>query len=346
MLTIGVDAHKGLHVAAAVDEAGRLVGTWRGANTPARWTALRDWACALAGERRWGIEGSGGYGRGLAQALVAAGETVFEVNPRLTAALRRRARRMDKNDRLDAQAVAEAVRREGAHLPAVLAEDATAVAALLTQERDAAVTEATRLRNQLHALLHQADPAYRDTFPDLDKAVGALGRCTARGPSPLEQARAAAIRRLAARLRLVLQQLQGLTRQIEAVATRSYAPLLELVGVGAVQAVALAGILGPAGRFRTDEQLAAYGGVAPLETSSAGAVRHRLNRGGHRRLNAVLYRIVLTQSRVLPEAREYIQRRMQEGKSWREAVRALKRFVARRIFQLWQRCHPLQPTAP
>lgn len=101
---------------------------------------------------------------------------------------------------------------------------------------------------------------------------------------------------------------------------------------------ALAGILGPGRRFATDAQLAAYAGVAPLETSSADVVRHRLNRGGNRRLNAILYRIALTQARHSPEARAYLAWRVGEGKTGREAMRALKRFLIRAIWRLWQEC--------
>ena len=107
----------------------------------------------------------------------------------------------------------------------------------------------------------------------------------------------------------------------------------------------LAGVLGPADRFATDAQLAAYAGVAPLEASSAGLVRHRLNRGGNRRLNAVFYRIVLTQAHHLPAARAYIDRRLTEGKTRREAHRALRRFVVRAIWRLWQECRPAQTAA-
>ena len=103
-------------------------------------------------------------------------------------------------------------------------------------------------------------------------------------------------------------------------------------------AAALAGILDPGQRFQTEAQVAAFGGVAPLEASSAGRVRHRLNRGGHRRLNAILYRIALTQSRSSPTARAYLERRMAEGKTWREALRALKRYIVRAIWRQWQAC--------
>jgi transposase len=88
----------------------------------------------------------------------------------------------------------------------------------------------------------------------------------------------------------------------------------------------------------SDAQVSAYAGVAPLQASSAGRVRHRLNRGGHRRLNTILYRIALTQLRCWPPAQDYVACRMREGKTKREAIRALKRYLMRAIWRLWQEC--------
>ncbi len=117
-----------------------------------------------------------------------------------------------------------------------------------------------------------------------------------------------------------------------------FAALTQICGVSRRTAGALAGILGPGRRFATDAHLAAYAGVAPLEASSAERVRHRLSRGGNRRLNAILYRIVLTQSRHAPAAQAYLARRVSEGKTRREAVRARKRFVVRALWRRWQEC--------
>ena len=171
MLTIGVDAHKQIHVAVALDEVGREIGQWRGTNSPAGWQALTTWAAELGGPCQWGIEGAWNYGRGLAQHLVAAGATVYDVNPRLTAEGRRRARRRDKTDRLDARAVARAVQQEGA-LPMVTRDDETAVLDLLVTERDDALAEVTRLRNQIHRLLLQLDPTYQTRLPKLRTQAG------------------------------------------------------------------------------------------------------------------------------------------------------------------------------
>jgi transposase len=162
----------------------------------------------------------------------------------------------------------------------------------------------------------------------------------------LQQQRAAAVRRLARRLRLALEQVAELTAQIRARARARWAALTQVCGVDLLTAAALAGLLGPGQRFDNDAQVAAFAGVAPLEASSAARVRHRLNRGGNRRLNCILDRIALTQARCSPAARAYLARRQAEGKTWREAIRALKRHIVRAIWRRWQACHAQPEPAP
>jgi len=341
MVTIGVDTHKRLIVAVALDAAGQVIGDWSGDNTPDGSRHLQIWAVELGPDRVWGIEGSGQYGRGLAQQVVASGATVYEVNPRWTAAARQRARQPGKSDRRDALAIAQVVRQEGAHLPQLQPEDATSVVALLTSERTDAVGMATQVRNQLHQYLHQLDPTDRTVESHLThpRTVATLVTYTVAADAPaLTQTRAAAVRRLATHLRLLQTQIDDLTAEIEAQARQHWHALTDLPGVGDLTAGMLAGYLGPGNRFATDAQLASYAGVAPLETGSAGTVRHRLNRQGQRQLNAVIHRIALTQARCCRAARDYLDRRRGEGKTWREALRALKRFIVRAIWRQWQRC--------
>jgi transposase len=213
---------------------------------------------------------------------------------------------------------------------------------VLTGEREGALSEGTRLRNQIHALLLQIDPEYRDWIKTFRSkaALDALENYAPPGDGLLHPHRVAAVRRLAVRLRLAQSQADELAQQIETIAAEHFAPLTKLCGVNFLTAGALAGILGPGKRFSSEAQLAAYAGAAPLEASSAGCIRHRLNRGGNRRLNCLLYRIVLTQASHLPEAKAYLERRVSEGKSRREARRALLRYVARAVWRLWQECEP------
>lgn len=340
MITVGVDAHKQLHVAVALDAQGQELGSIHIPNDPTGWQDFGTWLSPFNGDVRIGVEGAWGYGRSFTQWLVAHGFAVFEVNARWTAFGRRSARRQDKNDLRDARAVANVLRQEGDRLPRVELEDDTAVLDLLSNERDAVLAEATRLRNQLHALLPLLDPHYQRRFPNLKSqaVLRELEVCEFDGTSMLDQERAASVHRLARRVRLALEEAEALGKRIRNMAAERFSPLTSICGISLLTAGALAGILGPGMRFLNDAQLAAFAGVSPRETSSAGRLRHRLNRGGHRRLNAILYRIALTQSRHSEEAQAYLARRISDGKSKREAIRALKRFIVRALWRAWIEC--------
>jgi transposase len=340
MITVGVDAHKRVHVALALDDAGRELAHWRGPNSVAGWEQLLRWAQAWQSDLQWGIEGAWGYGRGLAQFLVASGQRVYEVNARWTALGRKRARKSDKTDLLDARAIAQMVRQEEEGLPAIQQEDRTTLLDMMTTERERALAEATRLRNQIHALLLHLDPQYPRVLKDLKskKSLNVLENYPVPDRNPVQQERALSVRRLAQRLRLALDQVAELAQRIKKLAAQHALPLTRLCGVNLLTAGALAGILGPGQRFGNDAQLAAYAGVAPIEASSAGITRHRLSRAGNRRLNSIIYRIALTQAKHHPEARAYLERRVSEGKTRREAFRALKRYIVRAVWKLWQEC--------
>lgn len=338
MLTIGIDAHKRVHQAVAIDDAGRERARWRGGTTAPELQRLIAWATALAEDRRWGIEGSGQYGRVLAQQLVATGELVVEVNPRLTAGMRRTGRQRGKSDRLDALAVARVAAQEE-DLPAVRVDDAAAVFAELAVDRASARDAATALRNELHQVLHQLRAIDVRAWPDLTDpaAVATLETYQAPAGDALAAVRAGRVRHLAARLALALAQVQATTAAIEELAQPALQPLDELCGVAPLTAGLLAAELGSR-HFATDAQLASYAGVAPLEASSGEHPRHRLNRGGNRQLNALLHRIALVQLRCSTKAQAYMAKRRGEGKTQREALRCLKRFLARRVFHAWHQC--------
>ena len=346
-VTIGVDAHKRVHAAVAIDQLGRELAQWRGPNTPAGWQALQAWAAELGPAPAWGIEGTGQYGRGLAQLLVRAGAMVVEVNPRLTATMRRGSRPRGKSDRLDALAVARVVQQEGLALPTVQPEDPTAVLAVLVAEREAAVAEATRLRNQLHQHLHQLRAVELRDWPDLTDPdrVASLRTYAAPSSDPVVQARVLAVRHLATRLELALRHAAELAQTVATQAHATVQPLEQICGVAALTAGMLAAHLGGR-RFASDAQLAMYAGVAPLDASSGAQERHRLNRGGNRSLNAIVHRIALTQQRCHAPAQRYLAQKRAEGKTRQEAVRCLKRYIARAVYRAWDRCALAPPATP
>ena len=337
MIWIGVDAHKQLHQALALGAEG-VQGERTIPNTPAAWAALLEWAQQWP-ERIWAIEGAWYLGRGLAQYLAERGERVHEVNGRWTARRRRGMRTPGKSDRLDARAVAALLREEAETLPRVFAEDDAAAQVQLWSREHAEITEdKTRVINRLHALLLQCDTQYTDTLPALTTkaALTALAGYIAPGTTTIAHEREAAVRRLAVRLALLDAQERELRHKLERASTARFSPLRRIEGVGPLIACALVAELGRPRSGFGEEQLAAAAGISPLETSSAGAVRHRLNRGGNRRLNMLFHQIVLTQARIYAPAREYLARRKAQGKSTGEARRALKRLIVRRVYRAWK----------
>jgi transposase len=336
VIWIGVDAHKRVHQAVAIAEAGEL-GTRTLTNSPEDWKALFAWAQQWP-ERIWAIEGAWYLGRGLAQFLVQQGERVHEVNGRWTAGRRRSMRRPGKSDRLDARAVAQLLREEEATLPRVYPEDSDLAQVELWSRMQAEFTaDMTRLVNRLHNLLLLCDPGYEATLPALTTKAGiAFAQAyVAPGAGPLAREREQMVRRIADQLALLDAQDRELRSKLERVSKTRFSPLRRIEGVGPLIACAIVAELGAPHPGLGEEQLAAIAAAAPLEASSAGGTRHRLNRGGNRRLNMVLHQVALTQERIHLPARTYVARRRAEGRTAREARRALKRFIARRVWHAW-----------
>lgn len=339
MIWIGVDAHKRLHQALALGAQGEVLGERTIPNAPEAWAALLEWARALSPERIWAVEGAWYLGRGLAQYLARAGERVHEVNGRWTARRRRGMRRPGKSDRLDARAVAQLVREEADTLPRVFAEEDPIATVQLWSRMQAELTEdMTRLTNRLHALLLFCDPAYGLRLPKLTTKAGIAAARTyaAPGEGELAREREHLVHQLAAQLALLWEQDRELRSKLERASQARFSPLRRIPGVGPLIACAIVAELGRPRPGFSEERLAATAGVSPLETSSAGAVRHRLNRSGNRRLNMLFHQVVLTQGRIHPPAQAYLARRRAEGRTSREARRALKRSLVRPVFNAWR----------
>jgi transposase len=328
MIVIGVDVHKYSLTAVAVDEVGRPLGE----RTCAVDDGVVEWARSLANDDRlWALEDCRHVTRGLEQALLAAGERLVRVPPRLTAPQRRRNRTRGKSDGIDALAVARAALQEPRLEGPRAGEETLRELKLLVDHRDDLVAERRRAQQRLRWHLHELDPTLRVPLGALDRAVW-LDR-VARKLARLEQTTQVRIARdLLNRCRSLTRSITELDRDLQA-RTSAVAPrLLELPGCGPLSAAKLLCEIGPIGRFRSDAQLARHAGVAPLDASSGKHQRHRLDRGGNRQLNCALHRIAITQGRVHPPARSYLDRKQAEGKSRREAIRCLKRQLARTVY--------------
>ena len=327
MIVVGVDVHKHSLTATAVDELGRALAEWSG---PIE-AEVVVWARALGEERLWAVEDCRHVTRRLEQRLLEAGERLVRVPPRLTAPQRRRGRVRGKSDSIDALAVARAALQEPLLDGPRAGEETLRELKLLVDHRDDLVAERRRCQQRLRWHLHELEPALAVPLGALDRTVW-LERLT-RWLARQEQTTQVRIARdLLARCRTLTRSVSELDRELQT-RTQALAPsLLELAGCGPLSAAKLLCEIGPIDRFPSDAQLARHAGVAPLDASSGKHQRHRLDRGGNRQLNCALHRIAITQGRVHAPARAYLERKQAEGKTRREAIRCLKRQLARTVY--------------
>jgi transposase len=267
----------------------------------------------------------------LERQLLSFGEGLVRVPPKLTVPERRAGRTRGKSDPIDALAIARAALREPDLSRPRPEERIYRELKLLVDHRDDLVDQRRRAQQRLRWHLHQLDPTYDVPLRRLDRAshLERVARWLSRRQPEL-QVRLA--RELVASIRQLNRALAALDLELEARTTEVAPALLEVPGCAALTAAKLLAEIGPIDRFRSDAQLARHGGVAPLEASSGRTQRHRLDRGGNRQLNAALHRIAITQARYHPDARAYLERKRSEGKSRREALRCLKRLLARVVF--------------
>ncbi len=339
MIVIGVDVHKQSLTAVAVDEAGRMLAETTVAAANGN---LLEWASGLGADQLWAIEDCRQLTRALERELIAAGEQLVRVPPKLMAPERRAGRQRGRSDPIDALAVARAALREPRLSRPRPDEQPFRDLKLLVDHREDLVDERRRIQQRLRWHLHQLDPSFFVLAKGLDRPLhlARVGRWLARRPAEV-QVRVA--RELVARCRSLNRTIADLDQELERRTAETASALLELPGCGAITAAKLLAQIGPIDRFQTDAQLARHSGVAPLEASSGRVQRHRLDRGGNRQLNCALYRIAITQARYHPAARAYLERKHAEGKSRREAIRCLKRQLARVIFNTLKASPTLMP---
>jgi transposase len=333
MIVVGVDPHKQTHTAVAVTSPiGELVDELTVMARKAGHGQLLQWARALSDERLFALEDCRHVSGSLERFLIAHGERVVRVPPKLMAGQRKGSRRFGKSDPIDALAVARAALREPGLPAAELAGPALEIKLLLSHREDL-VAESTRIHNRLRWHLHDLDPEIEIPARRLSRELW-LERLQRRLRRYGGQLRARLCRELVRRARELSRQQRALERELEALVKEHAAPLLQMPGCGALTAAKLVAEVAGIERFKSDAQLAMLAGVAPLDASSGRQRRHRLNKQGNRQLNLALHRIAVTQARLHAPARDYLARRRAEGKTWREALRCLKRHLARTVFKL------------
>jgi transposase len=337
MIVIGVDVHKQSVTAVAADDVGRVVDERTAACGS---DELLAWAGGLRPERLWALEDCRRLTRWLERQLLAAGEQLVRVPPKLMAPERRHGRSRGKSDPIDALAVARAAIREPSLNRPHPDEEPYREMKLLVDHRDAIVAERKRVHQRLRWHLHQIDPTYEVPLRMLARSLHLerVARWLARQEQDL-QVRLG--RELVLSCRRLNREIAELDDELEQRTTALAPALLDLPGCGPITAAKLLAEIGPVGRFTSDARLARHSGVAPLEASSGRVQRHRLDRGGNRQLNAALYRIAITQARYHAPARDYLERKRAEGKTRREALRCLKRLLVRVVYQTLKASPPL-----
>jgi transposase len=329
-ITVGVDTHAEVHVAVANDSFGRRLDAISVPTTPAGYAELLGWARRLGQIEGWGIEGTGSFGAGLTRFLHRRGQVVVEVNRPDRAARRRRG----KSDPLDAEAAARTVQAHQGSVPKA-GDGQVEMIRSLRVARATAMKARTQAINALKALVVTAPDELREQLRALS-AVRLVQTAAALEPGPVTTPAAAArlgLRTLARRYQALSAELTILDTELDRL-TRAAAPkLVALFGVGSDSAGALLVAAGDnPDRLRSNACFSMLCGASPIQASSGKTQRHRLNRGGDRQANAALYRIVIARLRHDQQTKDYLARQIREGKSKKEAIRCLKRYVAREVF--------------
>ena len=327
---IGVDPHKGSHTAVVIGPAEEPLGEFRVRASAAQAGKLIGWAAAWP-ERTWAVEGAAGLGHLLAQQLVAAGERVLDVQPKLASRVRLlQAGDTNKNDPNDALSVAVAALRSRV-CREVIADDYQAVLKVWSKRhRDLA-----RLRNQvacrLHAVLCELVPGGHPKEISAAQAARILAQASPSGAVALARAELAA--EFLAGLRHLDAQLRETRKKLTAAVKTSGTTLTQVFGVGPVIAGTIIGDVGDVARFPGRDHFAACNRTAPVEVSSGNRKIHRLSLRGNRRINHAIHMAAITQLRHKhSQGRAYYDKKVAEGKTHKEALRSLKRKVSDAIF--------------
>jgi transposase len=337
-VTVGIDTHGEVHVAAVLDERGRLLATESFPTTSAGHRQLERWALRFGSIDAVGIEGTGAWGAGVARHLAGRGHRVVEVDrpDRKTRRLR------GKSDTIDAEAAARAVQAGTATgTPKTRSGRVEAIRALRVARRSA-IKARSQAAHQLHCLVSTAPDELRDELRRLrlPELVQTAARFRPGDPADPIQATKASLRSIARRYGQLDAEINDLDTILGPLVAETAPNLVALHGVGTDVAGQLLITAGDnPGRLRSDAAFSHLCGSSPVPASSGRTNRHRLNRGGDRAANAALYRVVICRLRWDPRTRAYAERRTQEGLTKPEIIRCLKRYIAREIYrELNQTC--------
>jgi transposase len=331
MVTLGIDAHKRTHTVVVIDDVGReLASKTTTATTTADHLELLRWAERFGEERMWAVEDCRHLSRRLEADLLAAGEKIKRVPPKLMAHARDAARTYGKSDPIDALAVARASLRHP-ELPVAQLDGPSRELRLLVDHREDLVAERTRCINRLRWHLHELDASWDPTprsltsYKNIDQVAARL--------AGMDAMVARVARDIVAHIRDLTVKERALEREITERVAVLAPTLLAMVGVGPLTAAKIVAEVADIRRFRSKDAFARHNGTAPLPVWSGNRQRHRLSRTGNRQLNAAIHRTAITQARCHLDAQAYLARRLDLGNTPTEARRALKRRLSDVVYR-------------
>lgn len=340
VVIIGVDTHSDVHVAVAVDQLGRRLGSTTIPTTPAGYQDLEEWAGQLGEIGGFGIEGTGSWGVGLVRHLRQRGHRLVEVNRPDRSARRRHG----KSDPVDAEAAARAVLAGVATATPKAGQGHVEMIRTLHLARRSAQKARSQAANQLRALLVTAPAELREELRSA--TLVELVRLAIRwrpGAEPDTHLAVAkhAMRSLARRHVQLTDEIRDLDQHLTRLVTHAAPRLIAVKGLGPLTCAALLVAVGDnPDRMRSESAFAHLCGVAPVPASSGKTNRHRLNRGGDRQANYALYILAVTRLAWDPRTRAYAAKRRADGKNTKEIIRCLKRHIARELYRLLVPRHP------
>lgn len=333
-VVIGVDTHKHVHVAAVMDTIGGILATLTITTDAGGFKQLLEWASDFGKVLAFGIEGTGSYGATLTSFLRRHGHKVIEAGR----PDRRTRRANGKSDTLDAENAARSVLAGFATATPKTADGAVEMIRQLKIAHDSAVADRTASMVTMKAMLvHGSDELRRETSRKtqimLARHLAALRPRVLESP---DDALRHSLRSLARRWQQLDTEAKELIAMIEQLVTRTAPQLLEQFGIGVDTAAEILIVVGDnPERIRSEAAFAKLAGISPVPTGSGmTSGRHRINHGGHRQLNAAIYRTVIVRMRFHEPTIAYVARRTAEGKSKREIIRCLKRYVIREVYHL------------
>lgn len=333
-IVIGVDTHDLVHVAVAIDHLGRRLGDLSIPTSPSGYERFVAWASSLGDISAVAMEGTGSYGRALCTLLQSRGVRVAEVSR----PSRKNRRNRGKADLGDAEAAARAFLAGEVTAKPRGSDASIAMIRSLRIPREALVNQRTQAINQLRALIVAAPAHLRESLAGLaaKQLIQRVAQFRVGSIATPAEASRFAMRQLGRHVHHIDIQIEELDQQLDPLVTGRAPELMAVHGVGVEVASGLLVAWDNRHRIRSEAAFASLCGVAPVPASSGKTNRHRLSRGGDRTANRALWRIVLTRMRSDPRTHDYLARRQAEGKSKREVVRCLKRYVAREVYHALQ----------